>query len=279
MKILNGLQNKNNTVTLCGIFKNEGRYVKEWLIYHYLIGINKFLVYLNDNTDSSIETILSLSFRDKIDIIEFSGKVNQQKIYTESIKNLCNTDWFVGLDIDEFLFIKQEDTIQNYLSREIFNGCGGIALFQNVFGHSNHVVRPNGLVIENYLHINIDYPHFNKQYKFNRSPDDLFKFNKVIVRVKDFISTEKLRLYKTTNPVVIESGEVFIPHRYQRSVDNIVINHYFTKSLEDWNFKTGRPWVGDIGSYDDLFFNYPEYSRLFDDTMVNKFVHKIKSFI
>jgi len=278
MNILSNSQDKNETITLCGIFKNEGLYVKEWLIYHYLIGINNFIVYLNDNTDNSIDEINSLSFKENIKIIEFSGKVNQQKIYTESIQDLCHTKWFIGLDIDEFLFINNEEKIQNFLSQDLFTNCGGIALFQNVFGHSGHKKRPEGLVIENYLYRNIDYPYFNKKYKFNRSPDDLFKFNKMIVKVNSFISTENLRLYKTHHPIINEKGDFFIPHRYQRSVEGIFFNHYFTKSLEDWAFKTGRPWVGDIGYYDGYFLNYKEYSKFYDARLKDRFAEKIINF-
>jgi len=278
----NTLQNKDNTVTLCGIFKNEGPYIKEWLIYHHLIGIDKFIVFLNDNTDNSIEEIVSLSFKDKITIVEFFGKVNQQKIYTESIKNLCDTTWFVGLDIDEFIFVNNEEKIQDCLSQQLFEKCGGIALFQNVFGHSNHKTRPEGLVIENYLYRNIDYPYFNKKYKFNQSPDDLFKFNKMIVKTESFISTETLRLYKTHDPIINEKGELFVPHRYQRSVENIFLNHYFTKSLEDWSFKTSRPLVGGAnnssGFYGKHFFDYEEYSAFYDTRLRDRFAKKITNF-
>ena len=42
-----GKQQKKYTVAVCAIFKNESVFLKEWLEYHLLIGVEHFYLYNN----------------------------------------------------------------------------------------------------------------------------------------------------------------------------------------------------------------------------------------
>ncbi len=49
--------NKKYSITICGIFKNEASYLKEWIEYHEMIGIEHFYLY-NNNSDDNYRDIL-----------------------------------------------------------------------------------------------------------------------------------------------------------------------------------------------------------------------------
>ena len=48
---------KKYNVAICAIFKNEGPYLKEWLEFNHLIGIEHFFMYNNNSEDNYLELL------------------------------------------------------------------------------------------------------------------------------------------------------------------------------------------------------------------------------
>ena len=48
------IQKKKFYVSICAIFKNESMYMKEWIEYHRIIGVDHFYLYNNFSSDNSI---------------------------------------------------------------------------------------------------------------------------------------------------------------------------------------------------------------------------------
>lgn len=44
-------------LVICAIFKNEARYLKEWVEYHRMVGVEHFYLYNNDSTDNYKEEL------------------------------------------------------------------------------------------------------------------------------------------------------------------------------------------------------------------------------
>ena len=44
-------------LAVVAILKNEGAYLKEWLDYHLLAGVNHFYLYDNDSPDNQAEVV------------------------------------------------------------------------------------------------------------------------------------------------------------------------------------------------------------------------------
>ena len=47
-------------LAVVAIFKNEGRYLDEWLAYHLLAGVEHFYLYNNDSSDNYKEVLAPL---------------------------------------------------------------------------------------------------------------------------------------------------------------------------------------------------------------------------
>lgn len=45
-------------ISLCLIFNNEAPFLKEWLDYHIVVGIDHFYLYNNNSTDNYIDVAL-----------------------------------------------------------------------------------------------------------------------------------------------------------------------------------------------------------------------------
>mgnify|MGYP002522247983 CR=1 FL=1 len=42
---------KKYRISICGIFKNESRFLKEWMEYYVMIGVDHFYMYNNNSED------------------------------------------------------------------------------------------------------------------------------------------------------------------------------------------------------------------------------------
>ena len=164
-------------ITLTGVFRNEGKYLKEWLCYYHLIGVENFIVFLHKNTDDSLEIINNLSFKKKIQIINIEeentiGISFLNNILKKTIE-LAKTEWIVYLDIDEFLYLDNHTNINEFLLE--YKNVGGIAIYQNIFGSSGHIKSPSGLVMDNYLCRNDDNLILDRKRAFlSNDPTGLF---------------------------------------------------------------------------------------------------------
>ena len=271
-------------ITLCLMSRDESKYLKEWIIYHKLIGINNFIIYLHNNSDNSYDLINNIKQKLGVNIslhIENTENIDWQVKSTmfNKIINEASTEFFCCLDIDEFIVLPQSDHIEEILTLPIFNGFGGIAVYQDIFGSNNQTESPNGLVIENYIKRNPNNIELSKGYPDYTKPNDLYKHIKTIVRKNFYMKILNSHEYNTSSPVIDENGDLYRSYAVKRPVSKIKINHYFTKSLQDWRFKTGRPRFSGAPTYPDAWFDYFNSFDYYDNFINEKYSDKIKKLL
>jgi hypothetical protein len=265
-------------ITLGLVVKNESKYLKEWVLYHRLIGVDNFSIYLHNNTDNSADVLEDLGVNFKNVYSEALGFEVKNKLYTEIIQE-ANTEFVCCLDIDEFIVLPEHDDIKDFLDSSLFDGFGGIVLHQNIFGSSGHNDSPNGLVIENYTKRHLDNFDFPKNYPNFHQPYDLFKIIKTIVRRRSLKKVLDSHEYLTHTPIVDENGQLYKKYTCNRTLSNIRLNHYFTKSLEDWTFKTSRPRFSGSPKYSDEWFDYFSSFNHKDNYLSAKYSSKLKKIL
>jgi hypothetical protein len=266
-------------LTLVSAFRNEGKYIKEWLCYYHLIGIEHFIIFLHQNTDDSLEIINSLNFKNKIQIISIEKEndigVNFQNNILKQAIELSSTEWIAYFDIDEFLYLNNHIDINQFLIE--YSNIGGIAIYQNIFGSCGHIKSPEGLVIDNYLYRNNNDVYMDKKTTFFfRNPVDLFAEVKFILNRKTVSYIRTIHEIVCSKKIITEDGSLFQKQKLRRVMNNICINHYFTKSKEDWDFKTGRQRISGSNKYPKDFFTYFEKQSYLDDNIQKKYSEKIK---
>lgn len=266
-------------ITLGLVAKNESKYLKEWVLYHKLIGVENFSIYLHNCTDNSVEIAKSLNIPFKeISTSKIDWSIKSE-VCMDVIKNSI-TEFVFLLDIDEFIVLPNNENINDFLSLSQFDGFGGIALYQNIFGSNNHQKSPFGLVIENYMKRHPDNLHIPKNYPNFQQPFDLLKTIKTIIRKKYFRKElNNSHEYGVDAPVVDENGKMYNKYNFNRSTNKIRLNHYFTKSLEDWTFKTNRPRLSGCPKYPNEWFNYFSSFNYEDDLISAKYSSKIKELL
>ena len=253
------------TLAIGAIMKNEGPYLKEWLDYHILVGVEKFYLYDNESTDNTTEILKPYIKKGIVEYNYIEGKSKQYTAYVDILKkHSWDTKWIALIDLDEFIVPVQHKTIPEFLST-LPKNCSNLVMTWVLYGSSGHETKPDGLVMENYKN------HRKKTsgVKSIINPRFVSEIKIHVCTVAGFIMDEngkKLgRIDQTNNPPTISK---------------IRVNHYVTKSREEFEKRVKRG--GGCNGPDSK--SYQEKAKKFDwyntdtvyDNIMDKYIAKLK---
>ncbi|MBR6013615.1 MAG: glycosyltransferase family 92 protein [Selenomonadaceae bacterium] len=259
-------------LAVVAIMKNEGPYVKEWLDYHLLAGVNHFYIYDNESPDNQKEVLQPYIDAGIVTYIFYPGKARQYEAYDDATKNFkffCR--YMAFIDADEFIFPQKNQSIVEVLDEILSDkpDASGLSVNWHLFG-SNNLEKADLTkgVLERFTkrasdeNIPIDYkinfPGGNATVKLIANPRRL-----------DYFFNPHFANYPVDFSAVNENGE---PVRFHLNnpptVEKIVLNHYCMKSREEYEKKVQR------GAADFTFNVYSRhpfehiYNDEFDDSIL-----------
>lgn len=218
---------------ICAIARNEAPYVAEWAAYHRILGFDQILVYENESTDDTAAVLQTLEERGWLRALPWTAppRAHAQRLaYRDGLRRLRRGfAWVALIDLDEFIVLPQHASIHDLLAD--FPDHDAIAMNWKVFGTSGHEQHEPGLVLERFQRCARLAHSGNHTIKTLARPRSIFKPN---VHNHSFKSGVEYRtvLGESIPPNVGKSRLV--------SHDVIRVNHYFTKSREEWEAKVGR---------------------------------------
>ena len=113
---------------LCCIGRQENRYIREFVEYYKYLGVTNICLFDNnyDGEDDFRDVIGDYIDNGFVILKDYRNrKVCQLDAYNECYKTYGDKyDWILFFDIDEFMFINEDDKLHDYLSRnefELFN--------------------------------------------------------------------------------------------------------------------------------------------------------------
>ena len=218
-----------DTIAICAIFKNEARYILEWIGFHRMVGVDHFVLYDNGSTDDGPALIRRSPFAQDVTLIDWPQRAGQIPAYADFIaRHARRFTWAAIIDTDEFIHPVESETLRPVLRR--YDGFSAVLLNWLVFGPSGHERSPEGLAIANYT---------------MRVPDDaeVNRHVKSLLRTKDLLGAHTTpHIFSTAGPSCNTSGRRVPPHALQDATchEALVLNHYFTRSAEDWQIKLRR---------------------------------------
>ena len=231
---------KKYRISLCGIFKNEASFLKEWLEFHEMIGVEHFYLYNNNSEDNYKEILQSYIDRGLVTLVDWPYDQAQIAAYRNFYETYRHeTQWVSFLDIDEFFCPRYAKTIGEWLST--MDKYPVLVLYWRMFGTSGKLHHNNDeLVIEQY-HV---------------SWDHLYHCGKCLVNTDYGISVFDTSTHHLTrvkyplfggffNVTVFPANQfgwfVFDPIHFGRFFDeskySIQINHYWSKAWEVYEKK------------------------------------------
>lgn len=157
------IKKKKYNLSVCAIFKNESKNIREWIEYHRLVGVDHFYLYENGASDRYMKVLRPYVNRKIITLVPWPNLVDKkegedlfkwvlstQVTAYENVLHLyakAETQWIVFLDIDEFLVPMQDGLLPQLL--ESCDSYSGVALSCEYFDASTAGPNPSrSLVIE-----------------------------------------------------------------------------------------------------------------------------------
>ncbi|MGR8981647.1 MAG: glycosyltransferase family 92 protein, partial [Gammaproteobacteria bacterium] len=126
-------------LAVCAIFRDEAPYLREWISFHKLMGVEHFYLYNNSSVDK-FENILA-PFIDKGDVtltswpIPFHQKA-QKQAYIHCLDQIRGqVRWLACIDIDEFLFAPNNDNLPTVLAE--YESYPGVIAHWQVYGSND----------------------------------------------------------------------------------------------------------------------------------------------
>jgi hypothetical protein len=213
-------------LTAAAIVKDEAAYIEEWLAYHILIGFEHFYIFDNGSTDDTAKVLAPYIKYGYVTYIHWPVFPGQFDAYGYAAKIFgVHSRWMAFIDIDEFFVLKQHDSMPAFLDTI---DADQVLILWRFFGHSGHRTKPNGLVIENY---NACEPEISHMAKCIVRPARVFVM---------FVHNSSTDSGRTVNDAGVRIREDWVVKAGFRSEQFVCLNHYFTKSYEEYEHKISR---------------------------------------
>ena len=240
-------------LAIAAISRDDEPYLKEWIEFHQLVGVEHFYIYCNgdwenyqqtlyDYIQSGIVDLISTdiykAFGDRNDLTVFNRI--QCQAYTD-IANQVQDDvkWLAVIDTDEFLFSPKRKNILKMLAKyEKKSSIGGIGVNWVIFGTSNVPFIPDDkTMIELLTWRSLDQNLANKH-------------------VKTIVCPKKVNYYINPHYPIYHEGFIQVdtnglsfegPFSPSFKRNKLRINHYWVRDENYfWNYKVPRraSWEG-----------------------------------
>ncbi|MCC5648190.1 glycosyltransferase family 92 protein [Emticicia sp. CRIBPO] len=226
---------KKYYLSLLSPAKNEHDYLVDFVKFYKYHGVEHFYFYDNQSTVPVKETLKD--YLDCCTIIEFPGVGVQVQSYAHFMKNFKHeTEWIAIFDIDEYVLPKKHETLRDFLRD--YEDYDAVAINWVTFGDGHNKTQQAGPLIGNYLYSSkSQHPNFKSVYK----TDSIYKV--------DHVHFAKLKLF--SKYVDARLKPVKSVSHTEPTTDIIQLNHYFTKSEEEYLKKIKRARADTGESYYD----------------------------
>ena len=275
-------------LAVVAILKNEGHYLKEWLDYHLLAGVDHFYLYDNESTDNYREIVAPYVETGLVTSKYFPGKRMQLEAYDEAVNNyrfLCRRMAFI--DLDEFIFPKDTTGTINEKVDDIlkdFPEASGLSVHWQCFGSNGQKKADYSRGVLERFTRRAKKDFFDKIPKTDEDPrghhiGNIF-FKSVLNprRVKN-INNHYVCCFEG-NYTVNEKGAntLFSFGMAPVFAEKIAINHYFTKSREEFDLKRARGRGYSGGKWPADYFSFYDRNEVFDDGILKYRAARAKIF-
>ena len=254
-------------IGICALFRDEANHLLEWIAYHLAIGFDHIVLFNNDSRDGGAEHVAQSIFAPFITLIDWPERPGQMTAYQYFADHLAKSfEWVAFIDIDEFVHPLEHTSIREVLPTFADASCVQIQWL--TFGSSGHVARPSALTLEAY---DMRLPEYDLRCGWVKS----------LARGDDLVGmTDEVHMMEVTGRMCNTRGETVKPTGVlPRCHDVMTLNHYYTRSKEDWSVKRGRGYAARLGVnsiYRDQDFDEHDALATVRDKRIKRFVPLVK---
>lgn len=230
-KLLPGLNRSYKYyVAICCIAKNEDDYLFEWIDYHLRIGVNHFFIYDNDSARPIATTLSRYVEGGFVTVEPIEGRAQQMSAHRHCLANHGDkSKWIAFIDVDEYIVPKtSKGSLPEFLVP--YERYGGLGMHWLMFGSNGNIEKPKAHQIDSYTKRALKTEPVNDHIKsivqpryVKRVPDDPHHFR-----------------YKFGKYCVNENFERIDGPIVNHTSNQIQLNHYFLRSLEEFKVKIAK---------------------------------------
>ena len=226
-------------IAICAVAKNEDIYMEEWVIHHLSIGFEKIYIYDNNDVFGKVTSLLEpYIHQDKVQIINCSD-INPVQLwaYMHFVRtNKNNVRWAAFIDIDEFIELENDLTIQDFVRS--YEHAEIIVLSWLGYGANGEIWKQKGSLKQRFPKpavLEQEYSTFPMHVKSICKIQHVKKFKNPHMPIF-FWKKHRVSYNAIGEKTKAYSSYPFMFPIYQKAY----IKHYFTKSYEEWFEKTSR---------------------------------------
>lgn len=242
---------KRVATTIVTTVRCETQYIMEWLMYHRSLGVDRLHLLLNDDCPLSLSMMLFSCVSEgwlRISHFPVVGK-QQEMIHSWRREWADTTEWFLSLDVDEFVVLRQHESITAFL-QHFPEHISCIAMNWMMYGHMNYPFRPVGQCVHLYTHRSQILDHHTKLW-VKVSPDEKYRDVSCVGQIQHHIRKDHLNTTCSVDgvepfcmPITKRERERWYEntdqHRTSTRLAMAYIVHYSIKSVFDSRFRVIR---------------------------------------
>lgn len=260
------------------IFRNEAPFLKEWIEFHRLLGVEHFYLF-SHNSQDNYKAVLRPYIKQgivelkKIVTDESEEEVNffnhlQISVYNNCLAKARNvSQWVAFIDSDEYLFPTQANSLVDFLKG--YKKFGGVVANWQMFGTSEvKKLRSDQLMIEQLICC---------------AQSDLLQYNapiKSIVQPKHVVGFQydphHVLYHPGYNQVNTDKVSFDGPISPYVQVNQLRINHYWTRDeFYFWNYKFPRQLKWNNATIETFTIICDKYNQ-YTDLTIQRFVPQLR---
>ena len=235
-------------IAACLLIKDENSYINEWLEWHIQIGVEHFFIYDNGSVVPIVSSI-NERFLPYCSVVDFPDPHThtQKDCYADCLSRFGETaEWIAFIDTDEFIRVVDGRSISEFLKD--YEDHDGLYVKWTVYNADGQIYKEDRPVRD----------RFHKIVPYQKGRP----CGKSIVRPEKIKSMDPhFPSYGYRNNIVDENHKhVYLPILFNYPMDKITIDHYFTRSLEEWDEKIRRGSCDPNAMrwYDEFYYYNPD---------------------
>jgi hypothetical protein len=265
-------------LALCMIFHNEALYLKEWLEFHKLVGVQHFYLYNNASTDNFRKILEPYLANCEVELIDWPAELPpelaqqpwdhqwQLPAYNDALERARTVvQWLGFLDADEFLFPVQTNNLVTFLAG--YKKYGGVCINWQCFGTSGiKTLDPHKCLIEQFL--------FKAPASFSKHKS-----------IKSIVQTRYAHAMQSVHTATYLPGYFHVTTHKRAfttsqspstEIDKARINHYWSRD-EDYFYQVKIPRRARVGDSPQACIDRMAVSNYTKDTTILRFVPALRT--
>jgi hypothetical protein len=277
-------------LAICTMQRNNAKNIREWVIYHSIVGVSKFYFLSHaseDNTEEVIFQLISEGYDIEYSELNDNAEGNWYSIQVNFYKNTYEKNyhkhrWISFIDGDEFLIPVKENNLPDVLKKYEDQSLEALGVYWVCYGSSGHLFNQEGLIVETYKHrMELNHKLYsNSLYRPNMHIKSIVKCNNTHLEVYG----ENMHIFKIDTkdellrPFDIDPPYWFYDYPREPSCSEIRINHYYSNSLQHFienRVKYNKKAFGDTNRYYETLWKDFDINDVYDNIM-DKYIPLIK---